>query len=95
MKKKVSDNMKKPLRWWHKLMGFRMIGGFIAIKAETLQLSHGDWRWFGTYPYDVFAYYCPACGDRLSAGPRGGMSVNCICKSCKVNYGTLPNNEHE
>ena len=87
--------MKKPLRWFHRFQGFRMVGDFIAIKVETLTLAGGDWRWVGNYKYDMFAYYCPTCGDRLAEGPRGGASVNCVCHTCRVNFGTLPNNEHE
>jgi hypothetical protein len=87
--------MKKPLRWWHRLKGFRMVGPFIAVKVETLRLPFGDWRWYGSYKFNQWAYYCPDCGERLAAGPRGGAACNCVCESCKVNFGTLPNNEHE
>jgi len=95
MKKEIPKNVKGPLTFGQRLAGFRMVGEFISIKVETLKLAVGDWRWIGTREHHMFAYYCPKCGDRLSEGPSGGGSVNCVCHQCKVNYGTLPNNEWE
>lgn len=34
---------------------------------------------------DVRAY-CVKCAGELIKGPRGGMSVNCACPVCKVEY---------
>jgi hypothetical protein len=95
VKKQVPKNVKGPLTFRQKLAGFRMIGDLIAIKVETVKVPFGDWRWVGAYERRRFAYYCPECGDRLTAGPTGGSAVNSVCNTCPVNYGCLPNSEWE
>jgi hypothetical protein len=41
----------------------------------------------------LFVYYCPKCGGQLSEGPGGGDYPNSVCHTCKVNYGTLPDDQ--
>jgi hypothetical protein len=36
-----------------------------------------------------YEYWCPKCDSLLEDGPRGGMSVNAVCKKCDINYGCL------
>lgn len=48
------------------------------------QRTSVDGDWF------AYRYWCPDCNEELSAGPRGGASVNVVCHKCKINWGCLP-----
>lgn len=37
-----------------------------------------------------YRYWCPDCGQELVGGPRAPNSVNVVCRSCRVNWGCLP-----
>lgn len=49
----------------------------------------GAFHGIGGFADHQWDYKCK-CGERLSDGPEGGLSINAVCEKCKINYGCLP-----
>ncbi len=58
-------------------------------RVEDVTMPVGDWRWQGSRSYAQYRYWCK-CGTELTDGPRGGVSVNAVCETCRTNHGCLP-----
>lgn len=64
---------------------------FKRKRKEDINYPIGDWRWSGGgMIFKDYDYWCPKCGTKLTDGPRGGLAVNAVCVTCKINYGCLP-----
>lgn len=64
----------------------------VTVPIKRQLVGYVEWQ---RVKFPNFKYWCPHCDSELSEGPRGGLSMNAVCKKCRINFGCLPHHNGE